>query len=700
MRVSLFILLLLLTAKLPAQTHRIDSIKAILPKLKDQAEVNSLNELGKEYNFYWIHSDSALKYTELAFQKASAINYNVGKAKALCMQAGVAGRLLGQPAKMAALAKEALEASNEGKDLKTLSMAQYYNGVALTIMGRYHNAQEPFEKAKQFAIAANDRLSLGWAEEGLGFMYFKSGKYWKSFEHLIESQQIGKELNDSALTTLSLAIIARTFNLAGDPQTALNYYHQSFQYSIPFICLWGHQEDMAYAHLQLKQYDSAEYYQRLNSHDMETVTTDPKVRKKFSAFQRGYSIDIQLARKQFDSVLIQVLPMVQRLRGTKDVVPYMQSLFILGKVYEAKGDYQTSLRYTRELYQAANSLPSRRLLKDANGLLASVFSHLKIGDSAYIYYKQYIAMKDSMETAQYAGRTALYLAASEAQNKIRLLKKDKELNQHQLALNKKELQKQAQLKNLLVIGLVLLFLFSFVVVRNIILKRKNEKLRNEHEQSALKRKALELEMQALRAQMNPHFIFNCLSAIDNLIQTNQPDKATTCLSRFAKLIRAVLESSKNNLVPFQKDFDTLKLYLEMEQFRCNNKFSYELEADPELLESDYKIPPMIIQPFIENAIHHGLLNKAGGDRKLEVNAQLRDDHIIYSISDNGIGRKKAAQLKETNKPGHESYGIQITKDRIQLHNRNGIETDLVITDLETEGMPAGTKALVRINCYH
>ena len=211
---------------------------------------------------------------------------------------------------------------------------------------------------------------------------------------------------------------------------------------------------------------------------------------------------------------------------------------------------------------------------------------------------------------------------------------------------------------------------------------------------------MELEMQALRAQMNPHFIFNCLSAIDNLIQTNQPDKATTCLSRFAKLIRGVLESSKNNLVPFQKDFETLKLYLEMEQFRCNNKFSYQLEADAELLQSDYKVPPMIIQPFIENAIHHGLLNKAGGDRKLKVNAQLRDEHIIYSIGDNGIGRKKATILKETNKPNQQSYGIQITKERIQLHNRNGIETDLVITDLEKEGMPAGTEAIIRINCYH
>jgi sensor histidine kinase YesM len=205
-------------------------------------------------------------------------------------------------------------------------------------------------------------------------------------------------------------------------------------------------------------------------------------------------------------------------------------------------------------------------------------------------------------------------------------------------------------------------------------------------------------MQALRAQMNPHFIFNCLSAIDNLIQTNQPDKATTCLSRFAKLVRGVLDSSKNNLVPFEKDFETMKLYLEMEKFRCNNKFNYDLHADDELLHGDYKVPPLIIQPFIENAIHHGLLNKLDSNRQLKVNAHLEDEYIIYSITDNGIGRKKAHAIKQMNKPDQQSYGLSITRERIQLHNKDDKETGLVISDLEEAGLPAGTKAVVRINC--
>jgi len=691
-------ILLLLAADMHAQTHRIDSIKTLLPRSGGQTKVNSLNALANEYGFYWIHSDSAFKYTGLALEKASRINYPAGKAEALCIQAHIEGRLLGQPVKMETLAKQALGILQDGKDLKALSMAYYYLGIGLTIQGKYHDAELPFEKAKQLAIAANHKWSIGWAEQGIGFMAYKSGKYSESFPHLIEAQQIGKEVNDSALTALSLALIARSFNQAGDPETALRYYHYTFQYSMPFIRLWSHHEDMAYSYLQLKNYDSALYYQQLNTQDLATQTTDIKVRKKFEPYMMGHSLEIQFGKKQYDSILTQVLPVLPRLRETKDVFPYQQSLLVLGKVYRAKGDYQRSLQYTRELYHAATGIRNRGFRTDANELLASVFEDLQQQDSAYFYYKQFTALKDSLETAQFTRRTALYIAASEAESKIRLLKKDKELNEQQLALNKKELQKQAQLKKLLVAGSIALILILLLIVRNNILKRKNEKLRNEHEQSALKRKAMELEMQALRAQMNPHFIFNCLSAIDNLIQTNQADKATAYLSRFAKLIRSVLDSSKNNLVPFQKDLETIQLYLEMEKFRCNNKFSYETEVDNALMHGDFRVPPLIAQPFIENAIHHGLLNKKETDRRLHLKIKLQDEHIIYSVTDNGIGREKAAGFLQQNKPEHQSYGIAITRERIHLHNKNGIHDDLVITDLTQEGVAAGTEAIIRINC--
>ena len=668
-----------------AQTHGIDSMRNRLPLLKGKAKVDCLNKISEQFSYKWIHGDSAVRYSQLAFQEASSINYQKGVAEALILEADIYGRLLGQPRQMVLTSRRAIEIAKATSDNRTLGYAYKCLAGGLALAGEYQHAVDTAGLAKQIALDTKDKKLLGWAIETIGFAHIKSGAYWKGFEHLVEAHQIGKELNDSLLLSISLAFIARSYNRVGDAEKALEYYHEFLPSASAFTLLWPHLEDMAYAHLRLKNHDSVIYYQQKHLRNIDSLTTDLNLRKHFSAMVWGFSTDIQLARKEYDSVLLQVVPNISKQRENKDVIPLMYSLLIAGKALMGKGDYPASLRYNRELYQLAASIDNKQFLKDATEQLSATFDLLKQTDSAYVYFRQYAALKDSMETAKFAGRTALYLAASQADNKIRLLQKDNE--------------KQVQLKNILIAGFILAVLFSIIITRNLILKRRNEKLRNEQEQSALKRKALELEMQALRAQMNPHFIFNCLSAIDSLIQTNQSDKATTCLSRFAKLIRGVLDCSKNNLVPFEKDFETLKLYLEMEQFRSNDKFSYDLQADDELLNGDYKVPPLIIQPFVENAIHHGLLNKQNGKRQVNVKVQLNDNHIIYAITDNGIGRKKAADLKHINKPDRQSYGIAITRERIQLHNKNDIATDLVITDLEEGGIALGTKAVVRINCF-
>jgi hypothetical protein len=374
----------------------------------------------------------------------------------------------------------------------------------------------------------------------------------------------------------------------------------------------------------------------------------------------------------------------------------MQSLLILARVYEGKREYPAAVRHARELLLTAQQTRNQQFAKDGHELLSRLFEQSGQPDSAYLYFKRFVAMRDSMDAIRFAQRTALYEAAAQAETRIQALRQDKALQEQQLAAKQQELQRQSQIKQLLAVGLAGLLVCAALVIYTLSLKRKNEALHHQQAQSALQQKAQELEMQALRAQMNPHFIFNCLSAIDNLIQIGEPDKATTYLARFAKLIRLVLDSSKNNLVLFQRDFDTLRLYLEMEQFRCNHKFSYSLTADPELLGGDYLVPPLIIQPFIENAIHHGLLNKLDKCRQLEVSARLQGSHIAYSVRDNGVGRKQAARLRELNRPGHLSYGIQITRERVQLHNRPANVADVQIVDLEEAGLPTGTEAIVLI----
>lgn len=236
----------------------------------------------------------------------------------------------------------------------------------------------------------------------------------------------------------------------------------------------------------------------------------------------------------------------------------------------------------------------------------------------------------------------------------------------------------------------------------LIIRRRIAQVRK---QGILKHKMVETEMAALRAQMNPHFIFNCISAIDSLIQSGERDQATNYLARFARLIRNVLESSKNNLISFHKDLETIKLFIEMEQLRSSNKFDYEIHVDPELINGDYKVPPMLLQPFIENAIHHGLRNKMSGKKHLYVSAQLGARDIVYIVSDTGVGRGMAESLRKINKPDHVSYGIGISRERLSMYNnqqgendRRDNEENLVINDLyDGEGLPTGTEVIIKLN---
>ncbi|MEO5647595.1 MAG: two-component regulator propeller domain-containing protein, partial [Chitinophagaceae bacterium] len=207
---------------------------------------------------------------------------------------------------------------------------------------------------------------------------------------------------------------------------------------------------------------------------------------------------------------------------------------------------------------------------------------------------------------------------------------------------------------------------TIILITSLVYLLVRRRIKQIHNEAGFKQRLAESEMMALRAQMNPHFIFNSITAIDNLIQTNQKDKATIYLTRFAQLIRSILDSSKNNLIPAHKDVESLKLFLQLEQFRYSDKFRYNLSVDPEILNSDIKVPPLIIQPFVENAINHGLMNKESPDRELNIEICLQNDYLKYTVTDNGIGRQRAEELKSFNKPGHVSYGIEISTKRIDL----------------------------------
>lgn len=217
-------------------------------------------------------------------------------------------------------------------------------------------------------------------------------------------------------------------------------------------------------------------------------------------------------------------------------------------------------------------------------------------------------------------------------------------------------------------------------------------------QAGLKQQIAETQMQALRAQMNPHFIFNSLNSIENFMMKNEKRLASDYLNKFSRLIRSILDSSRNELVPIAKDMEALQLYVDLQQLRLNHKFSYHNDVDPVLLQGDFKVPSLLIQPFVENAIEHGLSHSDKNDLSLTVKAVLENDHIIYTIEDNGIGRRQSAAYNQQNKPYHKSVGLSITTDRLKLLNAAAYnDNNVQITDLyTTQHEPAGTRVTLKI----
>jgi LytS/YehU family sensor histidine kinase len=211
-------------------------------------------------------------------------------------------------------------------------------------------------------------------------------------------------------------------------------------------------------------------------------------------------------------------------------------------------------------------------------------------------------------------------------------------------------------------------------------------------------KMTEVEMQALRAQMNPHFIFNCLNSINRYIVKSDQTTASLYLTKFAKLIRLILDNSNCKNVILTNELEALKLYIEMEALRFDKKFTYEIKVEPNLGTDTVELPPLIIQPYVENAIWHGLLHKESNGHLCISISMAGESMLQCIIEDNGVGREKAKMLKSKTAISRKSLGMQLTENRLSLLNKHAeLNASVEIIDLHddvNEGL--GTKVVLRI----
>ena len=224
-----------------------------------------------------------------------------------------------------------------------------------------------------------------------------------------------------------------------------------------------------------------------------------------------------------------------------------------------------------------------------------------------------------------------------------------------------------------------------------------EEQRIQQIQSDFQKKIIETEMAALRAQMNPHFIFNCLNSINLFILKSEPDIASDYLTKFSRLIRLVLDNSRTQQVTLSDEITAIKLYIEMEALRFANKFGYEIIVNDNINIEETEIPPMILQPYVENAIWHGLM-QYNGEGKINLSFSKKSNILTAIIDDNGIGRDLEQRMKSKTAIEHKSHGMKVTAERIEMINRiyDTHATVQIIDKLGDTGIAFGTTVKIEI----
>ncbi len=318
------------------------------------------------------------------------------------------------------------------------------------------------------------------------------------------------------------------------------------------------------------------------------------------------------------------------------------------EVYLANDAIDKAEYYATNALQLNEALHNMAIKNTALATLANVYERKGYYEKALKAFKEHIVLKDSVINAD----RKLEISRKEIQYEA-----DKDR-----AIAQVEIERQKSIKNASIIGGGLFILASLI---GFILYRRKQDAVAKTKEAEFNAKVSDTELKALRSQMNPHFIFNSLNSIGDYILKNDTQSASDYLGKFAKLMRLTLENSEKSEILLSEDISLLKTYLDIERKRFENKFDYTIDIDEALDPDNIMIPPMILQPFLENSIIHGLSSTTKGN--IVIAFKEINEMIICSVDDNGVGREKANSkvASETRK----SMGMAITKSRIDIINK-------------------------------
>jgi tetratricopeptide (TPR) repeat protein len=416
---------------------------------------------------------------------------------------------------------------------------------------------------------------------------------------------------------------------------------------------------IAEVYKKMQAYSEAEnYYNKaLNLAGKESKKRLIEEKVKVADFKNeinNYDDEIEARKSIIEDVIIESPKMSF---SNESALTLQKQNYKIGNAFYLKKEYNQAVPYLEKSIKIASDNEDLIVKKDATKKLSEVYSASKKYDKALETYKNYtnlveaLYIKKEQEISQ-AIRFSKRLA--EKQSRITSLETDRQLALSQVELISEKTKRQQLVIYSLIGGLFLVLLLAYLMFKFI----KQQRLANNL-----------LALKSLRSQMNPHFIFNALNSVNSFIAVNDERTANKYLSDFSKLMRSVLENSEEDFIPLENEIDLIRRYTKLEHFRFQDKFDYTIEIDENITISDYKIPPMLLQPYIENSVWHGLRYKEDKG-VLDINIRLLTPNSIkISITDDGIGREQSKALKTNNQKKHNSKGLGNIAKRVEILNR-------------------------------
>lgn len=556
--------------------------------------------------------------------------------------------------------ENAVRMSKDLQDNALYASAMFGAGQAIWYKGNFIHAADTVRIALEQFKDLHDQYYTASSLRILSNIYDDQGDYENAFKTVREALDLYKTYHDDQNEVLSLVQMGSLYKNIGDYDVALDYYRRALdkrpakgEYSYRELY---HRLGDLYAHMD--KMDSARIFYR------KAFIGNPN--SKIIRLKIGQSY---LLKNNTDSAFTYYEPLMKEAKITTDINILLAAALGLGKIYLIRNELPMALALAQDALNMSAQRGARQNKRDAYQLLSAIYEAKGDAVKALEYQKLFANIKDSVISDQFKGQLYSF--------------KQKAAESEQMAALKG--QKRMAEWTILIVCMAAALVFIILTLRH-----KNEKLH-------LKQRASELEMQALRAQMNPHFIFNCLSAINHFILNKETDRASEYLTRFSRLLRMVLVNAGKSTIALEEELAMLKLYLDMEQLRFKDAFEYYIYCDAGIQPSMITVPSFILQPFCENAIWHGLLHKEGKGQ-LNIHCRMEGNTLVCTIRDNGIGRKKAAEIKVLSVEKNPSFGHKLSAERLSLFNdENDKNASFIMTDIKDEkGATAGTMVTIKI----